>query len=71
MLFRCFKGMRMPFDISPAPEIFHTVIAYVFKVRCIETMVTAVLNWAMASGKENGRPRQELQRVQQALQSEL
>lgn len=48
MLFGCCKGMRMPFDISPAPEIFHAVIAYIFKAQCIEAMVTAILNWAMA-----------------------
>lgn len=42
----------MPFDISAAPEIFHTVIAYIFKARRIEAMVTADLNWAMASGAE-------------------
>lgn len=52
MLFGCFKGMRMPFDISAAPEIFHTVIAYIFKARRIEAMVTADLNWAMAPGTE-------------------
>lgn len=38
----------MHFDISPAPEIFHTVIAYIFKAQRIEAMVTAILNWAMA-----------------------
>lgn len=60
----------MPFDISPASEIFHTVIAYIFKVQCIEAMVIAVLNWAMVLKKQNQRARQELERVK-TLQNEL
>lgn len=63
--------MRTPFDISPAPEIFHTVIAYIFKVQCIEAMVTAILNWAMALKKQNRRAGQELQRAEKTLQNEL
>lgn len=71
MLFGCCKGMRMPFDISPAPEIFHTVIAYIFKAQCIEAMVTAILNWAMALKKQYRKARQELQRAEKTLQNEL
>lgn len=71
MLFGCCKGMRMPFDISPAPEIFHTVIAYIFKVQCIEAMVIAILNWVRVLKKQNRRARQELERAEKTLQNEL
>lgn len=47
--------MRTPFDISAASEIFHAVIAYIFKVQCIEAMVIAVLNRAKALKKQNRR----------------
>lgn len=70
MLFGCCKGMRTPFDISPASEIFHVVIAYIFKVQCIEAMVIAILNWAMVLKKQSRRGRQEPQRAE-TLQNEL
>lgn len=63
--------MRTPFDISPASEIFHRVIAYIFKVQCIEAMVIAILNWAMALKKQNRRAGQEPQRAENTLQNEL
>lgn len=61
----------MPFDISSASEIFYTVIACVFEVQCIEAMVIAILNWAMALNQQNRRARKELQRVEKTLQNEL
>ena len=61
----------MPFDISPASEIFHTVIAYIFKVQYIEAMVIAILNWVMALKKQNQRAGQEPQRAEKTLQNEL